>query len=91
MDNKPQKYGLFDKVSLSVIGYCELDKKTHPVITRSNQHIQEISIHFDGTLNNVSHMIFSANQEQNEFYNFKEILLQLNKSYLILAIIGDVE
>ena len=39
--NKPrQKYGLFDKLSLAVIGACESDKKTHIFLTRENQHIQ---------------------------------------------------
>ena len=37
---------------------------------------------FDGTLNNFGLMVF-------EFYRFKDMLLQLNKSCLILAIIKE--
>ena len=35
-----QKYGLFDKLSLSVIGACEAAKKPHIFIPRAKQHIQ---------------------------------------------------
>ena len=41
LDNKPkQKYGIFAKFSLEVIGACEVDKKPHISLTRANQHIQ---------------------------------------------------
>ena len=66
LDNKPtHKYGLFDKFSLSVIGACEVANNTDIFLTRSNQYIQEINIHFDGTLNNYSPVDFVENQEQN--------------------------
>ena len=45
-----QKYGLFDKFLLTVIGACEVYKNPHIFLTRSNQHIQETNKHFDGTL-----------------------------------------
>ena len=39
--NKPkQKYDLFDKFSLTVVGACEVAKNPHMFLTRSNQHIQ---------------------------------------------------
>ena len=41
LDNKPrQKYGLFTKFSLVAIVSCEVAKKPHIFLTRSNQHIQ---------------------------------------------------
>ena len=61
--NKPrQKYGLFTKFSLAVIGSCYGAKKFHIFITIANQHIQEINRHFDGTLNNFGPMVFAENQ-----------------------------
>ena len=66
LDNNPkQKYGFFSKFSLAVIGTCEVAKNPHIFLTRKNQHIQEINIQFDGTLNHFGPMIFSANQELN--------------------------
>ena len=44
-------------------------------LTVNNQNIQKINRHFDGTLNNFVPILFSANQEQNESYTFKELLL----------------
>ena len=39
--NKPrQKYGLFAKLSLAVIGACGVAKKPHTFLTRANQQIQ---------------------------------------------------
>ena len=39
--NKPkQKYGLFAKFSLAVIGAYDVDKNPHTYLTISNQHIQ---------------------------------------------------
>ena len=41
LDNKPkQKYCLFDKLSLVVVGVCEVDKNPHTFLTRENHHIQ---------------------------------------------------
>ena len=48
--NKPkQKYGLFDKLLLSVVGACEVDKNPYIFLSIENQHIQEINRHVDGT------------------------------------------
>ena len=67
LDYKPkQKYGLFTKFSLSVIGACEVDNNPHIFLTKSNQNIQEINIHFDGTLKYFGPMVFATNQEKNE-------------------------
>ena len=64
LDNKPrQKYSLFDKLSLAVIGACEAAKKPHIFLTIANQYFQYINIHFDGTLNRHCTMIFAENQE----------------------------
>ena len=68
-----QKYDLFVKLSIAVIGECEVAKNSHIILTRSNQHIQEINRHFNGTLNHFGPVVFAANQEQNESYTFKEI------------------
>ena len=39
LDNKPkQKYYLFVKLFLSVIGACEVAKKSHIFLTGTNQH-----------------------------------------------------
>ena len=67
LDNNPppKKNGLFDKLSLAVIGLFEVDKNPHIFLTRSNKHIQEINIYFYGTLNNFVPMVFPANKEQN--------------------------
>ena len=63
--NKPkQKYGLFHTFSLAVIGAYEVAKNPHIFLTRANQHIQEINIHFDGTLNCFGPMVFAENQRQ---------------------------
>ena len=65
LDNKlRQKYGLFVKFLLSVIGACEVAKNPQIFLTRANQHIQEINRHFDGTLNRFGLMVFATNQEQ---------------------------
>ena len=77
--NKPkQEYGLFSKLSFSLIG------------NRENHHTQEIDRHFYGTLVFFGPMVFAENQDQNEFYNFKDMLLQPNKSYFIIAMIKEV-
>ena len=77
MANKPkQKYGLFAKFPSSVFRACGVATNLHIFITRENQHIQEINSHFYGTLNNFDPIVFAANQEQNESYNFKDMLLQ---------------
>ena len=59
----------------------QLDKK----------HTQEINKDFDGTLNNHGTMVFAAKQEQNEPYTFKDMFLQPENSYFILAMIKEVE
>ena len=66
-----QKYGLFSKLSSSVIGSGEVAKNSHLFPTRGNQYIQENNRNFDGTLNNFGTMLFSANQEQNESYTLR--------------------
>ena len=63
--NKPrQRYGLFAKLSLSVIGACEVANNPHIFITIDNQHIQDIVRHFDGTLNQYGLIVLVENQEQ---------------------------
>ena len=75
--NKPrQKYGVFAKLPLAVIGACEVDKNPQIFLTRSNHNIWEINRNFDGTLNNYGPMVFEESQEQNEYYTFKDIYLQ---------------
>ena len=86
-----QKYGLFAKFSLSVIGACEVANNPHIFLTRSNKHIREINRYFDVKLNNFGPMIFSANQEQNESYTFKDMLLQPENPDFILSTIKEVE
>ena len=45
--NKPRKkYGLFDKLSLEVIGACDMANNPHIFLTRANQHIQEVNRRF---------------------------------------------
>ena len=63
-NKQKQRNGLFDKLSLIVVGECELAKKTHILLTRSNQHIQKIDRYFDVTLNNFCPMVFVSNQEK---------------------------
>ena len=64
LDNKPIKYGLFDKFSLAVIGSCEVAKDPHIFITRSSQHIQEINLHLNLTLNHYGIILLAANQQK---------------------------
>ena len=60
--NKPKhKYFVFAKLSLSVIGKCEVDKNPHTFITRANQYTQKIYSHFNGTLNYYGPMVFAEN------------------------------
>ena len=90
--NKPrQVYGLFAKFSLALIGACEVAKNFQIFLTRANQHIQEISRHFYGTLNNFGPMVFALNQEKIESYTFEDMLYQPQKSYFILSTIKEVE
>ena len=80
--NKPkQKYSLFDKLSLTEIRACEVDKNRHIFLTRAKQHTQEINIHFDGTLYHFGPMVFEENQEKNESYTFKDMLLQPDNGF----------
>ena len=66
LDNKhKQKYGLFAKLSLSVIEACDVANNPHIFITGANQHIQEINLHFVGILNRFDPLVFSETQEQN--------------------------
>ena len=66
LDNEPkQKYGLFSKFSLEIVGSCNVANKPHIFLTRSNQHTQEVNSHFDGTLNRFGLMVFEANKKQN--------------------------
>ena len=65
MANKPkQKYGLFAKLSLALIGACEVAKNPHTFITRENQHIREINRNFYGNLNHFGPMVFAEKQEK---------------------------
>ena len=65
MYNKPkQKYGLFSKLSLSVIGACGVVNNPHIFIATENQHNKEINRHFNGTLNHFGPMVFEENQEK---------------------------
>ena len=60
LDNKPrQKYDLFNKFSLAVIGACEVDNNPHIFLTGENQHIKEINRNVYGTLNHYGTMVFS--------------------------------
>ena len=68
-----------------------MSKNPHIFITIANQHIQEMNGQFYETLNNVGPMVFASNQEQNESYTFKDMILQPYKPYFILAIIKEVE
>ena len=66
LDNKPKrKYHLFAKFSLEVFGACGVAKKSHMFLTRANQHIQYINIHFCGTLNIFGTVALAINQEKN--------------------------
>ena len=65
-DKSKQKYGLFAKFSLAVIGACGVSKTPHIFLTRSNQYIPEINIHFDGNLSHFGPMVFAENQELNK-------------------------
>ena len=68
-----------------------MDNNPHIFPTKKNQHIQEINRHFYGTLYYFVSMVFTENQEQNESYTFKGMLLQPDRSYFILDIIKEVE
>ena len=50
-----------------------------------------MNTHFDGTLNHFGPMVFAENQEQNGFYNFRDMLLQPDKQKFILSIFNEVE
>ena len=55
----PSKKCLFDKLSLAVVVAYGVAKNPHIFITRENQHILVINIHFDGTLNWFDTMAFA--------------------------------
>ena len=79
--NKPkQKNGSYSKFSLELIGARSVDKNPHIFLNKANQHIREINRHFYGTLNHFCPIAFAANQEQNEYYTFREVLFQPDKS-----------
>ena len=86
-----QKYGLFHRLSLSLVGACEMSLNPHIFLSRAKKHIQEINRHLNGTLNIFGTMVFAANQEQNRSYIFKDMLLQPYKSYLILTMLEEFE
>ena len=67
------------------------DFKPHIFLTRANQNTLEIHRNFDGTLDNFGFMVFAASQEKKEFYTFKDVLLQQDKSYFVLSITKAVE
>ena len=54
-----QKYGLLSKLSLAVIGACEVAKNLHIFLTIAKQHIQEINRHSDGKLDNFGFVAFA--------------------------------
>ena len=54
-------------------------------------HIEDVNTQFDATINHVHHMIFAANQEQNETYTFKDMMNQPDKNDFILAMQKEVE
>ena len=56
---KPQKYYLFSKFSLLLVGACEVFNTHEIFLTRSKQHIQKINRHFDVTLNRFGPMVFA--------------------------------
>ena len=70
---------------------CKVAKNPQIFLTRANQLIHEINRHFNRTLNHFGPMVFEENQQKNESYTFKEMLLQTEKSYLVLAMIKEVE
>ena len=47
--NKPrQKYVLFTKFILTVMGACDMDNNPHVFLTRENKQSKKINRHFDG-------------------------------------------
>ena len=52
---------------------------------------RKINRHSDGNLDIFCPIVFAANQQQNEYYMFKDMLLQPVKSDFILDIIKEVE
>ena len=68
-----------------------MDKNPQIFLTIAIKQIQEINRHFDLTLNHFGPMVFAENKEQNESYTFKDMLLQPEKSDLIIAMIKEVK
>ena len=67
LSNKPrQKYGLFAKLLLAVIGACEVANNPHIFLTREKKRIHELNINCFGTLNNYILIVFAENQVQNK-------------------------
>ena len=82
----PKQYSLFDKLLLAVVGACGVHTPPPYIFpTRANQHIQENNRQFDENLNNFDPMFFAANQQQNEYYTYKDMLFQPYNSGFILS------
>ena len=58
LENKTKRKYLLAKLSLAVIGACEVAKNHQIFLTKENQQIQIIKRHFYGTLNNFDLMVF---------------------------------
>ena len=64
-----------------------MNKIPHVFLTRANRHIQKIIRYFDETLNRFGPVVFAAKQEQDEYYIFREVVLQPDMTDFILAMI----
>ena len=82
-----QKYGLFSKLSLTVVGACGVDNNPHTFIPIGNQHIQKNNRKFDENLNHFGPMVFAKHQEQTKLCTIKDIFFQPDISYFILYMI----
>ena len=56
-------------------GAYEVANNPHIFLTLTNQHIQEISRHFDETLNIFFPLVFAENLEQHDSHTFMYMLL----------------
>ncbi len=51
----------------------------------------QVNTHFDGIINHLHHMIFEANQEQNETYTFEEMMKQEYKGDFVMTMLKEVQ
>ena len=73
------------------VGQIAMDvQHPHTLAQKAGLHAHKVNMHFDGTLNELSHTVLSTAAGDNDTYTLREMLKQDDKSDFILAMVKEV-